>query len=248
MNSINWYQTFFSGLAIPFWQRAIPPSVTETEIEFVLRQANLVANSAILDVPSGAGRHSLMLAKRGYRVTSVDISEDNIRDLITQAEALNLSITPRCVDALQSDLGGPYELVLCLGNSFSYFPYAGMRRFVQNIAAATAPGGRFIINTGVLAESILLHLKPGFEMETGDITVRVSNQYLPADSVLKTEYAFLQGEKTELKTSFHYVYTLAEITRLLQGAGFGLLSVFNGLDEQPYQLGDAQAYLVAQRR
>ena len=248
MNSINWYQTFFNGLAIPFWQRAIPSSVTEAEVEFVLRQANLLPNFSILDVPSGSGRHSLALAARGHRVTSVDIAEDNIRELTAQAGALNLPITPRCADALTTNLGGPHDLVVCLGNSFSYFPYAGMRQFVRNIAAATAPGGTFIINTGVLAESILLHLKPGFEMETGDITVRVSNQYLPADSVLKTEFTFLQGEKTEVKTSFHYVFTLAEITRILRGAGFGLRAVFSGLEEHLYQLGDAQAYLVAQRR
>jgi 2-polyprenyl-3-methyl-5-hydroxy-6-metoxy-1,4-benzoquinol methylase len=32
----------------------------------------------ILDVPRGAGRHSLELARRGYRVTGVDLSRDAV--------------------------------------------------------------------------------------------------------------------------------------------------------------------------
>jgi hypothetical protein len=99
----------------------------------------------------------------------------------------------------------------------------------------------------VLAETLLPHLKTSASYETGDLTMHIRNQYLPLESVLQSELTFVQGEKTEVKTAYHYVFTLAELTRLLQEAGFDLRAAYGGPDGKPYALGD-YAYLLAQRR
>ncbi len=247
MNTTTWYQTFFDGLATLSWQRAVPASLTEAEVDFILEKTGLPPGTRILDVPCGFGRHTLALAERGYAVTGVDISETYTRPLAAQVAARSLNVTLIHGDSLRAHLGGPYEAVICMGNSFGYAPYAVMRRFVRRLAAVTKPGGSFVLNTGVLAETLLPHLKMEATYETGDLTMHVRNQYHPLQSVLESELTFVQGGKTEVKTAFHHVFTLAEVTRLLYAAGFNLKAAFGGPDGKPYALGD-YAYLLAQRR
>lgn len=47
---------------------------TVQEVDFLLEVINLPPGARVLDVGCGAGRHSLELARRGYRPFGVDIS------------------------------------------------------------------------------------------------------------------------------------------------------------------------------
>lgn len=247
MNTTTWYHTFFDGLATRSWQQALPASLTEAEVTFILEKTALLPGARVLDVPCGFGRHTLALAERGYEVTAVDISETYIRPLSAEVAARNLPVQLIHGDALRVHLGGPHDAVLCMGNSFGYAPEPVMRRFLRRLGAATKPGGWFVLNTGVLAETLLPHLKANAEYQTGDVTMRIRNQYLPLESALQTEMTFVQGKKTEVKTAFHHVFTLAEVKRLLRAAGFDLIAAYGGPDSKPYAVGD-YAYLLAKRR
>jgi SAM-dependent methyltransferase len=62
-----------------FWQETLPILFTQRrieeagkEIEQLLRLAEIPGGSAVLDLCCGIGRHSLELARRGFRVTGVD--------------------------------------------------------------------------------------------------------------------------------------------------------------------------------
>ena len=247
MTPTTWYQTFFDGLATRSWQQTLPASLTEAEVNFILEQTKLTPGARILDVPCGFGRHTLALAERGYNVTAVDIAETYIQQLSAEVSARGLPVTLVHGDALKVKLGGPYDAVICMGNSFGYAPYPLMRQFVRKLAAATKPGAYFVLNTGVLAETLLPHLKASAEYQTGDVTMHIRNEYRPLESALQTEMTFVQGEKTEVKTAFHHVFTLAEVTRLLHSTGFDLRAAFGGTDGKLYAVGD-YAYLLAQRR
>src|SRR6185295_16998228 len=76
----NWYESFFHGVTLDLWRRAIPPEQTQAEAEFLIEQLSCSPGSHVLDVPCGNGRLSFELAKRGLRVTGVDISEEFIAE------------------------------------------------------------------------------------------------------------------------------------------------------------------------
>src|SRR5215210_8965980 len=96
----NWYETFFHGVTLDLWRRAIPPKQTTAEAAFLIQNLNCDAGAHLLDVPCGNGRLTLELAKRGYRVTGVDLAEE----FIAEARSLAASASDRTADAGGTDL------------------------------------------------------------------------------------------------------------------------------------------------
>ncbi len=47
----------------------------ERLVELIAKNSNLKANSSVLDMACGAGRHALTFAKLGFKVTAVDLSQ-----------------------------------------------------------------------------------------------------------------------------------------------------------------------------
>src|SRR5437870_6765395 len=76
----NWFETFFHGVTLDLWRRAISPDQTTSEAEFLIDHLNCQSGAHVLDVPCGNGRLSFELAKRGFCVTGVDISEEFIEE------------------------------------------------------------------------------------------------------------------------------------------------------------------------
>lgn len=242
INQDNWYKSFFTGMALEMWDHALPQAFTDIELDFI-KDVAPPPGSSVLDIPCGSGRLAIPLAKSGYRVTGMDISEGNLATLNRQKGALQLETI--CGDVLATNLTGSYDLGICMGNSFSYFPYGKMVEFAARVRGVLKPGAKFVINSGAVAEGLLINLKDTMEMQVGDILFKVGNQYDARNSVLKTEMQFIKGDLVETRTSFHFVFTLAEIFRMLRAAGFTDFEVYSDASKAEYKLGSHQAYLVA---
>ena len=72
----EWFETFFQGVAVEFWNRAMPPALTLMEVDFLEKALAPPPGASLLDIPCGSGRHSVELARRGYRMTGIDLSAD----------------------------------------------------------------------------------------------------------------------------------------------------------------------------
>lgn len=151
----NWYETFFRGINCEMWENAITPEWTNAEVNLIRDIMNLSTGASILDIPCGTGRHTVALAREGFKLTSVDISDEYINRLrqIVEAEKLHVNIIHGNI--LSAQLGDGHNGAFCFGNSFGYFSYDDMQKFIQKVAAALNRGGKWIINSGLMAESFL---------------------------------------------------------------------------------------------
>lgn len=70
----NWFEDFFHGVATDLWRKVGTPELTRADADFF--EKTLGKKKRLLDVPCGNGRHSLELARRGCRVTGLDISKE----------------------------------------------------------------------------------------------------------------------------------------------------------------------------
>jgi SAM-dependent methyltransferase len=242
----NWYETFFAGLNCEMWQKAVSEEWTEREADFLVKVWG-EGVCTVLDVPCGFGRHALTLAKRGYTVTGIDISAEFLASLRARADAENLWVNSIQGDILDTTFTQIFDAAYCLGNSFGYVDFAGMNRFLRQVSAALKPGGRFVINSGLVAESILPNFPKTKQYVLGDMVMDIANTYVTGESYMATELTYTKPDRVEKHLFKHYVFTLAEIKRLLQSHGLQTLDAYSSTDMAPYGLGDAQIYLVAEK-
>ena len=64
----EWWQNFFNEDYIKIYVDITTPELTDRQVSFLVNKLKLTAKNKILDLGCGYGRHTLELAKRGYKV------------------------------------------------------------------------------------------------------------------------------------------------------------------------------------
>jgi SAM-dependent methyltransferase len=250
----NWFEDFFHGLALDLWRKAIPTERTQREADFLIKVLNCEPSAQLLDVPCGNGRLSFELAQRGFRVTGVDISEEFIEEARTRAVDQPPFISARPDSGINFQLGDMrsiegetvYDGAYCFGNSFGFMEYSDMEKFLAGVARALKPGARFIVNTGMAAESVLPDFEEQSCHEVGDIITTIKERYNAQESCVDSEYIFERDGKKESGFAKHWIYTAAEIRRMIERAGFNVLNLYGSLKCEPFNLGTRELFVVAE--
>lgn len=164
MSERPWYKDWFNS---SFYHKLYFERDEKEAEEFI---AHLVAylqpaaGSFMLDIACGRGRHSLMLAKKGFFVTGLDLSFESIA-LAKKFESGNLEF-------YQHDMRLPFRINYFdyAFNFFTSFGYFKTRRehddAIRTIAGSLKPNGIFVIDylNVHYAEDHLLHTE---EKKTG---------------------------------------------------------------------------------
>ncbi|HEX4166462.1 MAG TPA: class I SAM-dependent methyltransferase, partial [Bryobacteraceae bacterium] len=169
----NWQASFFRGVALDAWRYITNPEMTRIEADFIERALGLSVGGRLLDVPCGNGRHSIELASRGYQMIGVDQSEEFL------TEARNAS--PLAIRWVQDDMrslswDGEFDGAFCWGNSFCYLSWDEACQFLAAVVRCLKRGARFILDTGMAAESILPSLVRNRWFRLGDILMLSENR------------------------------------------------------------------------
>lgn len=248
MSKQEWWRDFFRGLAVDLWLGIEDSIPTPAEVDFIEQTLELPANGRVLDVPCGGGRHSIVLARRGYRVTSVDFSARFLITARTRAADTGLDVNWQQRDMRDLPWPAAFAGAFSFGNSFGYFDDNGNAAFLEAVAGALKPGARFIIDTGAIAESLLPHMETRTWFRGGDTQMLIENRYDVDTGRLYTDYTFIRDGQSEERTGFQRVYTYREFCVLLEQAGFANLKGYRSLDRAPYELGAQRLLMVATRR
>lgn len=239
----DWFETFFAGLALDLWRATNTAENTAQEADFLIRQMQLQPGDSVLDVPCGNGRHAVEMARRGIRMTGVDISTGFLDEARRTAPAVEWVLG----DMRELPWAARFDAAYCWGNSFGYFDHASCLRFLQAVARALKPGGRFMMETGLVAESLLPNLQRSRELQIGDIGFASRNVYDPLEGRLDITYTFTRGEEREVKATHQWVHGAAEIRRMLRQSGLEPVEAFGDVDGSAYTLGCPRLILLARR-
>lgn len=151
MNKNNW-ESFFDAHAPQYMNNGFTKN-TVSEVEFVTEELKLSEGSSILDVGCGTGRHSIELAKHGYKVTGVDISSGMLLEAQKMATEANVNVKWVHCDAVKYTPTKTFDAVICLcEGAFGLVgrddePVEHDLAILKNISDALKPKGRFILTT-----------------------------------------------------------------------------------------------------
>jgi SAM-dependent methyltransferase len=197
----EWWENFFSGMALDLWRQAMTEEQTRVEADFIESLLELPPRAKVLDAPCGEGRLSRALAERGYHVTGVDIAEPFLAEARSKAATRGLSITWEHQDMRELSWQAEFDGALCFGNSFGYFTDAGNASFLRSVARALKPGARFVLDASSNAESILPKFQERSWARIGDILFLEENRYDHVQGRYDTDYTFIREGKTERKSA-----------------------------------------------
>jgi ubiquinone/menaquinone biosynthesis C-methylase UbiE len=124
------------------WDSGVPSS----ELVRVIEEGGLPGKT-VLEMGCGTGTNAIELARRGYRVTAVDLVEEPIRRAREKAGRARVEVDFRCGDLTRMDLGGPYDSLFDLGL------YHGIRNrdlsgFTSTLTRVSRPGTRWLSLAG----------------------------------------------------------------------------------------------------
>jgi D-alanine-D-alanine ligase len=146
----EWWRQLFNGLYLKTdGDVVMDKELTESEIDLFVEVARLQPGDRILDLCCGQGRHTLELARRGFKeVEGLDRSHTLIQRARRSARSEALPIRFREGDARKLPYGDNHlDAVLLLGNSFGYFETVeDDLRILCEVARTLGPDGRILID------------------------------------------------------------------------------------------------------
>ena len=225
----QWYEELFANYAQKYDRESFVQG-TMGECDFIEQEIDHDQNTRILDIGCGTGRHSIELAKRGYKVTGIDLSESQLTRAKEKASAQNLSINFERQDARKLNFGAEFDLVimLCEGG-FSLMETDEMNfQILRNASKALKPKGKLIFTTlnGLFP---LFHSVQEF-MDSATLEGNAQYSSNSFDLMTLRDRHTIQieddlGNTKELKCDERY-YVPSEITWLLKTLDFKVIDIF----------------------
>jgi SAM-dependent methyltransferase len=240
----DWYKSFFSGLAVEMWLKAMPAEATAAEVACLRAKLQAPPPAKLLDVPCGGGRHSIALAAAGYQMTGVDLSND----FLQAAKNAGPMIDWQQREMTDLPWKHAFDGAICCGNSFGYLPDAENAHFLHAVAATLKPRARFILDYGAVMEALASTFMPTGTYEFGDIHYERNGRYDAATGRIIVEHSHMRAGQTERKVMTQRVYTYRELCEMLNAAGFIDMQGYGGLNDEPFTLGSKRLLLVATKK
>ena len=147
----NTWRYFFDHHA-PIYNDNCFTKATEQEIPFLIELLGLPKGSTLLDVGCGTGRHSVGLAKYGYKVTGYDLSPGMLAQAKKTAESIGAEVEWVEGDATKLPFENRFDAAigLCEGAlgliGKGEDPLEHDLSVVRGILRALKPGGRAVLN------------------------------------------------------------------------------------------------------
>ncbi|BAJ50825.1 D-alanine-D-alanine ligase [Candidatus Caldarchaeum subterraneum] len=199
--------------------------LTNYEVDLMIQLLGFEKDDSILDLCCGNGRHSLELARRGFRnVTGLDYSEELLKIAREKAEAEHLKVRFARGDARSLPFqANSFDAVVMMGNSFGYFhnPLDDLI-VLKQVHRILRPYGKFMIDIAD-GEYLRHNYQPVSTESKTDGTLIIRERELSRDrGRLVTRELVIGRDGSVVADNLYAVrlYGFEDIKALLERAGF----------------------------
>lgn len=225
----QWYEELFENYAHKYDKECYVQG-TLGECDFIEQEINRDKSIKIIDVGCGTGRHAIELAKRGYQVMGIDLSESQLKRAREKAKEQGVKIDFERHDARNLPFKGDFDLaiMLCEGG-FSLMETDEMNfEILKNATKSLKNNGKFIFTTLNGLFPLFHSVREFYEAagkEGGSVCKSISFDLMTFRDHNRVEFKDDAGNKKVLECNERY-YVPSEITWLLHSLGYKKIEIF----------------------
>jgi SAM-dependent methyltransferase len=243
-----WYVSFFGDDYLGIYRHTFTAERTEKEVAFAAQKLRLTGGARVLDLCCGPGRHSVLLAQRGYSVTGIDLSQSYL-DLARRAAAdRQTAIETVLADMREIPFDNHFDAVINMYSSFGYLESeAEDLKVLESISRSLKRGGRLLLDMLNREWAVANYIQNDWHADP-DGTLYVEHRALDLESSrMRVRFVIVGPNGSRRDSPGHDIrlYTLTEMIRLLERAGFAGVEVYGGFDGEKYGIETRRMILCA---
>lgn len=229
------------------------PATVWATVDHLVTALELAPGSRLLDLGCGPGLYTTEFARRGLRVTGVDLSGGSIAHARATAEANGLNIEYRVADYTTADLGGPYDAAVLIYLDFGVLADDARDRLLTAVRASLRPNGLFAFDVKTPARTRvndgyieLSRRGSGFWRPRPHLLIETSYRY---DSQLDLEqHAVVEDDRITTYRVWDRAYSVADLRSLLGRHGLRVVAHWEDLTGTAWRSRSPTVAVAARRR
>ncbi len=215
-------------------------------LDTILGTINIPTDSHILDAACGAGRHSIILAEKGYNVTAFDLSKTLLDIGEFELKENNFNVDFVRGDLRTICLKANFNLVLSLFTSFGYFEEDTENfRFPEKSYSMLKDGGYFVLdylNSNFLIKNLIPET-----VKNIDGHEIIERRYLKDKRVNKEITIYGPEEQNSYLESVK-LYTREEIVENFRNIGFRPVNYFGDYLGSEFNVDSSERLIIIFRK
>lgn len=243
----EWWDDFFDADYLNVYHAADVRSA-QKEADFVREALKLQRGQRLLDICCGYGRHTILLARAGLKVTGFDRSRFFLSKARRDAKKAGVDLTLVEGDVRSMSFDPVFDATINMFTAIGYFENEEENyQVVARAAAALKPGGRFFLDT-INRDAIVRDYQHGLWQEIkGGVSVETPTPDWTRSRLNVTRrLIFNNGRRREQKFSLR-IYSLADVVGMFERAGLEVTATFGRFDGSKYTLDSPRIIVVGRK-
>ncbi len=207
----------------------------EEEVEEIVGFLAPPDGAAVVDLGCGRGRHAIPMARRGYTVTGVDISEAMLR--LGRGSAGKEGVT---VEWVKEDMRifcreASFDLALSLFTSFGYFGDEENQRVLDNVGRSLKEGGMLLLDLRNAGKGLSVFADMDKTIQVPAGTLRMSVRFDGRTRRAKAEHFLVRSDGIRISSAFDVrIYSMEELGEMIRRAGMVVKNFYGSLSGEPF--------------
>lgn len=226
---------FYEAIA-RYYDQIFPPETAQ--VDFLVQAAG-EGSKRVLDVACGSGGYALALARRGYRVTAVDLDAAMVERAREKAgrEGIALETLQADMVNLTAQLKGRYDLIYCIGNSLVHLDgWEAIRALLLEVREMLEPGGTAVFQIINYDRILKQNIAALSTIENEAAGIRFERHYHPDPESGRLQFHTIlhDGPRRVENTILLFPLQSADFNAALMAAGFGRIEWFGDFQGNPF--------------
>ena len=215
-------------------------------VELILENTDIPRDGKVLDLACGPGRHSILFAQKGYKVSAVDLSKNLLKVALDSAVKSNVKVNFIEADLRNLCIKPKFDLVVNLFTSFGYFEddKENFKLFGRAFYFLN-DNGYFVLdffNKDYLQKNIVAKSE-GYI----DRSRIIQERKIEGERVIKKITILNNGNEKHFMESVR-MYSKDELITEIEKRGFKVEKVFGGVRGRTFDLETSQRIIIIARK